>query len=305
VSIIIVAPPADLPRLLASRGPEEYQGVRLVGDDVLSDGRHSRAALRYRAFQRVLNETVPGSFSHVVACDAADVLWQGSVQTEWVADQDVVFSLEAPQTLAGEVHNARWIEILGSDPSRYDGKAVLREIGHHVVSCSGFHLAGFSGFRRYLTTFNKLMDELPVETEKNVGVDQGLHNYILRKEWANDSRVVILSHLESPVYTAGFVGPGEFHLDRQGRLTHCKGTPPVVHQLNRHKEVWAIVREMAERRVVTAAMREQLGRAQAVAPRPGRFHDETCQEMDLALHCALPLLPAAGMRLCGERETVD
>ena len=240
--------------------------------------------------------------THLVVADGGDVLVQRSIPLHTIPTDRVIFSLEAGKAIRDQQHNAHWIRTLSESPS-YDGEAMLAEFGHETISCSGVTVGGRGPMVEYLEAMVHLGESLPVVKDA-LGLDQGMHNFLLYHVWTRESpRVLILSHLESPVYTAGFVGFGDYQLDINGDLVHCRGTPPIIHQVNRQPAAWTFMITMLEKRMVQhmsyKQYEEEVEERMAENSRASAPLSVVCATaFDRREWCFLPGFDSVGMQAC-------
>ena len=121
------------------------------------------------------------NYTHVMVCDAGDVLFQADPFAR-VPPNSIVFSLEAGIKVSEQPHNAGWVRNLladggngslprGSTAGRpYDGCALLDEIGDEIVSCSGATLGTVDAMETYLDDMAQIINRLPVRLD--LGMDQ-------------------------------------------------------------------------------------------------------------------------------------
>ncbi len=169
------------------------------------------------------------SYANVMISDLRDVFFQSDPFAAPLP-ADIVFAQERCLIGASPV-NSRWIEVAF-------GAAVAHHLRDCPVSCSGTTFGTLAGMLRYLVAMTTEMAGLPRDVLLSQGIDQGIHNYVIRMRpllgaWCDPT--------ESLVSTMYYVPGASIHMTEQGAL--IDGRPvPVIHQWDRHEPLVHYVR---------------------------------------------------------------
>ena len=136
--------------------------------------------------------------------------------------------LEAkPRTIAECGWNAGWVKDCFGD-------AGLKEVGAHVISCSGTSIGTWAAASTYAALMAEEISKNPCERN---GVDQGMHNYFvfsgkLQKALGAGTALVEVTNEDGWVGTVQSMPT--LTRDRAGRLLNVKGQPyALIHQYDR------------------------------------------------------------------------
>ncbi|MBV8885882.1 MAG: hypothetical protein JO235_18065 [Chroococcidiopsidaceae cyanobacterium CP_BM_RX_35] len=177
--------------------------------------------VRYPLYYLYLSE-YGKSYSNVMLTDTRDVLFQKD-PFSFNINGLCCFLEENDFTINSSSVNRGWI-IEGF------GENALREIGHYSISCSGTTIGTRSAIMQYLET---MVDYLIQISSQSVGIDQGVHNYILRKNLIKD--VKFFENYHGPVLTMQLCQEKKFHFNQDGYITNEDGSIiNVLHQYDRH-----------------------------------------------------------------------
>jgi hypothetical protein len=208
-------------RMRVLGGMRRSAAARRVGKQILPP-----SEARYLFYRDVLHAS---DYTHALLSDTRDVVFQQDPFSAWTED-GLYLSMEPPRySLAGERWNSGWIRALY-------GESMLERIGHHPISCSGVTLGDRDSLLRYLDRMLGEMDamRLPTLYQATTGLDQGMHNMLLRNEQLDPYRA--MESLRSRVATLGGEPLDEIPRDTHGWVCNRDGSrPPVVHQHDRHE----------------------------------------------------------------------
>jgi hypothetical protein len=163
----------------------------------------------------------------VMLTDVRDVIFQAD-PFSWDLPSGLHVFEEYPEVKLGEQEaNRNWIDALY-------GKSELEQMQGYPIVCSGVTLGTVDAMLAYL---DEMSNEIAKKTGP-VGFDQGVHNYLVRKDRLSD--VCLHEFNEGPVVHIG-ISPREIVctredgavVDRDGKLV------PVVHQYDRHEDLIA------------------------------------------------------------------
>ncbi|MEI7957702.1 MAG: hypothetical protein WCI40_01220 [Verrucomicrobiota bacterium] len=117
------------------------------------------------------------------------------------------------------------------------GEQGLKEVGHFEPSCAGTVLGDYESIHAYLQ--NMVDYAMTIHTMKMVpGDDQGLHNYIIRKELTPNIKLV--DNDTGPIGTMGCVPYKNIRVSPEHLILQGDGKPyAFLHQQDRHKEIVA------------------------------------------------------------------
>jgi hypothetical protein len=126
---------------------------------------------RYFRFYRFLADETNRSYENVMLSDVYDVFFQRDPFAFDIGDDVHVFLEDDRQTLAVERYHRDWLRVAYGDET-------LRELGDKPISCSGITIAGREEMLAYLRVMTEELLKVPQQT---VGIDQGVHNYVIHK----------------------------------------------------------------------------------------------------------------------------
>nr|WKN36971.1 hypothetical protein K4G66_31890 [Tunicatimonas sp. TK19036] len=125
-------------------------------------------SLRYFLYQAYLKEH-KGEYDQVMHTDIRDVIFQKN-PFDYPYQDGVYFFLEHTTTkLGSSQHNSYWIQ-------HGFGQKVLDQMKDETISCSGVTIADYDSFMDYLSKMTNHLCKIP----DTGGMDQGIHNYMLR-----------------------------------------------------------------------------------------------------------------------------
>jgi hypothetical protein len=234
-------------------------GIIVERADRLASQRMHAQSSRYFSYLDFLARN-GASYANVMISDLRDVVFQ-SDPFEAPLPADIVFAQE--RCLLGESPvNLHWIA------DAY-GAAVAHNLRDCLVSCSGTTFASVCGMLRYLVA---MTTELSGLADRDVllarGIDQGIHNYLVRMRPLRDAWC---DPTDSLVATMHYVSDEAIQTTPDGILIDGRRVP-VVHQWERNRitldYVWA-----APQFKLDAAQRTSPPGTPPPAPRPA--HDKT------------------------------
>lgn len=173
---------------------------------------------RYFHFYRFLSAPGARRYENVMLTDVYDVFFQRDPFDFDIGDSVHVFLEDHRQTLGAERYHQDWLA------TAYD-EDTLHALGDRPISCSGTTIASREAMIGYLRVMTEELLELPRQT---VGIDQGVHNYVIHKGLVPHARLV--PNGAGAVFTVVHVPPTDIDaaLD-QGRMN-----ANVVHQYQHH-----------------------------------------------------------------------
>jgi len=189
-------------------------------------------SLRYFVYQEILKEA-GARYDHVLLADVRDIVFQRN-PFDFDCDGRLVCSIEDRRmTLGSSVINGGWIA------AAY-GKEALQELAAHPVSCSGCTLGPAPLIRAYVDAMVEGLREADARVPNIMhvigGIDQGVHNYLLRNDRLPPSR--LLGNDTGPILTLNDVDPRAIQLDEEDRvLTEAGDVAHIVHQYDRHPDL--------------------------------------------------------------------
>jgi len=183
----------------------------------------------YRAFLRRHGD----EYGCVFLTDLRDVVFQDDPFRDVTPEELRVF-LEEPWLRQGkDVNSCRWL-------SELFGEEIVRQLADTTLICSGTIIGGARRVNEYLDVF--MLALARAKSVMRMGMDQGLHNYLLYTGLLED--VTMCVNRECEVLTMGLINPEEaLPRDSAGSLVDALSRPyPVLHQFDRHPELAAEVK---------------------------------------------------------------
>ena len=174
---------------------------------------------RFLAYKKYL-ETIDAP-ANIILTDSRDVVFQLPVQS--IAYQ-YLCSYTENQKLGCCPYNSEWMRIIG-----------CTQYNHKPIICAGVTTGSTLAIRHYVA---KLVEELMMYP-KVKGLDQALHNKLFYGNKLVLSRVI--GNIEGPVYTVGYYARET--LIPTNVLSNQAGTPVIVHQYDRHKNLTKFFKE--------------------------------------------------------------
>jgi hypothetical protein len=178
---------------------------------------------RYFSYQEILKGSKLNS-SHIFLCDVSDLYFQKNpfFKIDWAADLD--FFLE-DRNIEDCPYNSAWIEFAY-------GKTDLERLRAKTISCSGSTFGRTEAIAFYL---ERMCEELRSHAASSphlpIGLDQGIHNFLLRSGFFANFELGLHSNSEALVGTLGYsskqINEEGFFVCPEGRVFS------VVHQWNR------------------------------------------------------------------------
>ncbi|WP_036477620.1 hypothetical protein [Myxosarcina sp. GI1] len=158
-------------------------------------------------------------YSNVMLTDVRDVLFQKDPFD--FSFNGLCFFLE-DKTIVDCKINSQWLI------NAY-GQETLNKISKNKISCSGTTIGTYSAIMNYL---EKMIDQLVKVNDRSVGIDQGIHNYILHTNLIQN--VSVFENFYGPVLTIHntdekniFLNTDDYLIDRNGCIIN------VLHQYDR------------------------------------------------------------------------
>ena len=176
--------------------------------------------VRYPLYYLYLSE-YGKSYENIMLTDTRDVLFQAD-PFGFDFDGLCCFLENEEKTINSCEFNSNWILKGFSEDA-------LRDIGHEKISCSGTTIGTRSAVMRYLETMVDYLIQLKTQF---MGIDQGVHNYILRKGLVGDVKFYDNHH--GPVLTMHHTGEDKIRFDSDGYVINEDGSViNVLHQYDR------------------------------------------------------------------------
>lgn len=203
--------------------PHVIRGLATFSTDRLAAGALLAAPLslpyvaRYFRFYRFLASSGP-RYANVMVTDVRDVFFQRDPFDFDVGDAANFFLEDARHTLGSERYDREWLLTAYGDEA-------LRELGDRLISCSGITIAPRYAMLVYLRVMTAELLRLPRQT---VGIDQGVHNYVIHKGLVPRARLI--RNGEGPVFTVGLAP----HEEIDAALDAACFDANVVHQYQHH-----------------------------------------------------------------------
>ncbi len=165
-------------------------------------------------------------YSHVFITDCRDVFFQANPFSVGLPPGVHFFLEEAAAKIGYSPDHVRWLM------SQF-GRPVLDELANKTVSCAGTTFGDIESMIGYLSTMVSL--SMSVRSLREHDGDQGIHNYILRKQLLPNA--IIHENRRGPVMTMGMMVPGDIHFNPEGWIINDNGgIPPILHQYDRIKQ---------------------------------------------------------------------
>jgi hypothetical protein len=172
---------------------------------------------RYFHFYRFLASSGT-RYENVMLTDVRDVFFQHDPFDFDIGDGANFFLEDGRHTLASERYDRDWLL------TAY-GEGTLRELGDRPISCSGITIGPRDAMLTYLRA---MTDELLRLRHQTVGIDQGVHNYVIHKGLV--SRARLIPNGAGAVFTVGLAPHGEIDAAIHERRFNVN----VVHQYQHH-----------------------------------------------------------------------
>jgi hypothetical protein len=188
--------------------------------------------LRYGAFARYL-DGLAETPEHVFLCDVRDIVFQRDPFSFHPPAGLSVFLEDRRHRIGGSTMNALWLALAF-------GKESVHELGGHPIICSGTTCGSAAAIRFYLARMAEELEAIaerkPGLSTKYPGVDQGAHNYLIRKGAFPELR--IYTNESGPVATLAAVPSGEIRFNEREEIVNRAGkTACLVHQYDRYAEI--------------------------------------------------------------------
>lgn len=160
-------------------------------------------------------------YESIMLTDTRDVLFQAN-PFSFDFDGLCCFLENEEKTIKSCEFNSNWI-------LKGFGENALHDMGHQTISCSGTTIGTRSAIMLYLET---MVDHLIQLKTQFRGIDQGVHNYILRKGLVEAVRFYDNHH--GPVLTMHHTGEDKIRFNSDGYVINEDGSIiNVLHQYDR------------------------------------------------------------------------
>jgi len=181
---------------------------------------------RYFWYLDYLSGTL-GRYRNVMLTDVRDVVFLGN-PFDFAIGDGVCFFLEDDRiSINQQMANTSWIV-------QAYGPRGLVELGSYPISCSGVTIGPVAAIIRYLDV---MVEHLLRLTRQERGIDQGVHNYILRKNLVSNARII--ANGDGPVITVGLMSD-----ESASRLLASNASQArVLHQYDQRAGLAAAMRE--------------------------------------------------------------
>jgi len=161
----------------------------------------------------------------VFLTDSRDVVFQDDLFTRFTQPGLYCFLEEPGMTIGSCIYNSAMVR-------HCFGKKAVEEIGNYSISCAGTVLGDYESIRLYLQIMVGHAMAIDFMSMKP-GDDQGLHNYLIRKNLLPNIRLI--DNDSGPVGTMGYVPVEKIRGSKEGMILQNDGRPyAVLHQLDRH-----------------------------------------------------------------------
>jgi len=168
-----------------------------------------------------------GRYQNVMITDVRDVVFLGN-PFDFPIGNTACFFLEDDRTpINQQWANTRWII------EAYGPRGVV-DLGNYPICCAGVTIGSVTAVIEYLKA---MVDQLMRLRRQAWGVDQGVHNYVLRKGLVRNARLV--SNGAGPVLTVGIMSDDDAYLLYES----CASRVKVLHQYDRRPGLAAAVHE--------------------------------------------------------------
>jgi hypothetical protein len=165
------------------------------------------------------------NYDHVMLADIRDILFQRDPFDFNIPDGLSVFMEDPGKTIGTCFTNSSWIR-------NCFGDAVLKELHHQPISCSGITIGTIPSVLDYLDRMVSIL----CTYKKRTNTDQAAHNFLIYKRtpkalhrFDNDSGTIL---------TMANVDPSCFRINDQGLLINGSGRLfNTLHQYDRHPEL--------------------------------------------------------------------
>ena len=168
-------------------------------------------------------------YDNVMLSDVRDVVFLGDPFDFDIGDSMYCFAEAESFTIDKQVNNRGWL--IGAY-----GEAALRELGDRPILCAGVTIGRTSAVIAYLRL---MIDQLARLPRQPLGVDQGVHNYLVHKGLVPNARLV--GNREGAVLTVGLMSEAEAAAALEERAHEIR----VVHQYDRHPHLLDVLSSLS------------------------------------------------------------
>jgi hypothetical protein len=180
----------------------------------------------YRGFLQMS----PVRYRNVFLTDLRDVYFQRNPFERMEGRELKAFVEETWLTQGTDVNSSRWLRDLY-------GEEMVQRLGPEYLICSGTILGDYESICDYLDAF--LMSLPDARSVMRMGLDQGIHNYLIYTGKLAGVNVKLYPNRTSEVLTMGLIKPTEeLPRNENGEFVDANGVPyAVIHQFDRHEEL--------------------------------------------------------------------
>jgi len=189
-------------------------------------------SLRYYVYHPFLQQNA-GAYNRVFLSDVRDVFFQRSPFDTDMGAALCCFEEHPGWNLAKSPVNCGWV-------AAAFGKKTIEQLGHHRILCSGTTLGTESAMRAYVSTMvdtlTKVNTDIPSLLYVTGGIDQGIHNYLVRTGAFDD--VYCYGNGEGIVWTLNYENEDDLPVSEDGTILNRHGeVAHVLHQYDRHTKL--------------------------------------------------------------------
>lgn len=163
----------------------------------------------------------------VMLSDVRDVVFLGNPFTFEIGDEVCFFLEDDRIPINQQFANTSWIV-------QAYGPRGLVDLGSYPICCSGVTIGRVSRVVEYLQA---MVEQLLRLTRQDRGIDQAVHNYVVRKQLVKNARII--SNGDGPVLTVGIMSDDDALELLKSRLSSAK----VLHQYTEHPGLSMVVRD--------------------------------------------------------------
>jgi tetratricopeptide (TPR) repeat protein len=172
------------------------------------------------------------SYDFVLISDVRDVFFQRDPFLPEPQGEVLAFLEDKSQTLGTCPYNSAWIRAVAGDSE-------LAKLANERIACAGTTLGSWTGIIEYLIVMRIFALEYSVARDLVQGVDQGMHNLLVRRNLLRDCRTV---ENGERVFTLHYVPKDELHITSRNEVACNNGQlPAVIHQYDRHPQLRELV----------------------------------------------------------------
>ena len=174
-------------------------------------------------------------YERIMISDVTDVYFQDNPFNYCKENAIYCFEEDDGNKIQDDYFNHMWI-------NQYLGRKKARLLENEKILCSGIVIGDSRSMIQYLARMILLLST----SSGHRGIDQGVHNYLIRV--CKELPVVVCKNENGPVYTMGLVPSSRFVYAENGCLLNKNGKPySILHQYNRHP---ALIRHLSNTHVI-------------------------------------------------------